>query len=140
MAKSVTNSDAIVSMGNCDDSIAEIDAMIPRLLKMKFLKLLIITPEKPDSNLPNKVITEVNNAYWTAVNFFETRLVRKVILIVPTAPAAMLSIATIKDKEKIFFSSEIATYAKNKLVAITRNAPTNSAFFMFNFLRIKVPK
>jgi len=35
MAKSVTNSDAIVSMGNCDDSIAEIDAMIPRLLKMK---------------------------------------------------------------------------------------------------------
>jgi hypothetical protein len=35
MAKAITNSDAIVSMGNCDDSIAEIDAMIPRLLKMK---------------------------------------------------------------------------------------------------------
>ena len=35
MANAITNSDALVSMGNCDDSIAEIDAMIPRLLKMK---------------------------------------------------------------------------------------------------------
>ena len=35
MAKSVTNSDAITSMGHCDDSISEIDAMITRLLKMK---------------------------------------------------------------------------------------------------------
>ena len=35
MAKAITNSQALVSMGNCDDSIAEIDAMIPRLLKMK---------------------------------------------------------------------------------------------------------
>lgn len=35
MAKAITNSDALVSMGNCDDSIAEIDAMIPRLLRMK---------------------------------------------------------------------------------------------------------
>ena len=35
MAKAITNSQAIVSMANCDDSIAEIDAMIPRLLRMK---------------------------------------------------------------------------------------------------------
>ena len=33
--KAITNSQAIVSMANCDDSIAEIDAMIPRLLRMK---------------------------------------------------------------------------------------------------------
>ena len=35
MAKSVTNSDALTSMGHCDDSLSEIDAMITRLLKMK---------------------------------------------------------------------------------------------------------
>ena len=35
MAKAITNSQATVSMANCDDSIAEIDAMIPRLLRMK---------------------------------------------------------------------------------------------------------
>lgn len=35
MPNAITNSDSLVSMGNCDDSIAEIDAMIPRLLKMK---------------------------------------------------------------------------------------------------------
>jgi len=35
MAKSVTNSDALSSMGHCDDSHSEIDAMITRLLKMK---------------------------------------------------------------------------------------------------------
>ena len=35
MPNAITNSEALVSMGNCDDSIAEIDAMIPRLLKMK---------------------------------------------------------------------------------------------------------
>ena len=35
MAKAITNSEALISMGNCDDSIAEIDAMISRLLKMK---------------------------------------------------------------------------------------------------------
>jgi len=43
MAKSVTNSDAITSMGHCDDSISEIDAMITRLLKMK--KQIIVQKE-----------------------------------------------------------------------------------------------
>lgn len=43
MAKSVTNSEAITSMGHCDDSISEIDAMIARLLKMK--KQIIVQKE-----------------------------------------------------------------------------------------------
>ena len=35
MAKAVTVTDALVAMRDCDDSIMEIDAMIPRLLTMK---------------------------------------------------------------------------------------------------------
>ena len=35
MAKAVTVTDALFAMRDCDDSIMEIDAMIPRLLTMK---------------------------------------------------------------------------------------------------------
>ena len=35
MAKAVTVTDALIAMRDCDDSIMEIDAMIPRLLTMK---------------------------------------------------------------------------------------------------------
>ena len=52
----------------------------------------------------------------------DTRLVKKVIFTVPTIPAAILSRATtIESNERDL--SEIAIYAKNKLVTITRKAP-----------------
>ncbi len=67
MAKAITNSQAIVSMGNCDDSIAEIDAMIPRLLRMK--KQLIAQKEYIEVALKDandsgntNAATAVNNA------------------------------------------------------------------------------
>ena len=41
-------------------------------------------------------MNEVRIAYCTAVNFFETKLVKNAILIVPTKPAAKLSKPTIK--------------------------------------------
>ena len=65
--KAITNSQAIVSMANCDDSIAEIDAMIPRLLRMK--KQLIAQKEYIEVALKDandsgntNAATAVNNA------------------------------------------------------------------------------
>ena len=44
---------------------------------------------------------DVNMAYCTAVNFFETKLVKNAIFIVPTKPAAKLSKPTMSDKREI---------------------------------------
>ena len=54
-------------------------------------------PEKPLNTFPGSIINDVNKAYCVAVNFLETRLVRKAMLTVPTKPAARLSIPTIID-------------------------------------------
>ena len=50
---------------------------------------------------------EVNNAYWVAVNCFETKLVKNAILTVPTMPAEKLSVNTIIER-RFKFGSEIA--------------------------------
>jgi hypothetical protein len=56
------------------------------------------------------------------VYFFETKLVRKAILIVPTRPAAKLSRPTIKDNKEIS-AWRFATMAKNKFVTRTLAPP-----------------
>lgn len=69
MAKSVTNSDAIKSMGHCDDSISEIDAMITRLLKMK--KQIIVQKEYIEVALKDandSTNTNASDAVNTATN------------------------------------------------------------------------
>jgi len=71
-------------------------------------------------------MNDVNIAYCTAVNFFDTKLVRKAILIVPTSPAAKLSNPTIKDNSDIF-DSVLATNAKNKFVISTLRPPNHNA-------------
>ena len=76
-------------------------------------------------------------AYWTAVYFFETKLVKKAILIVPTSPAAKLSRPTINDKSERF-ASRLATNAKNRLVTRTAAPPARSAVVSRRFL-IKYP-
>ena len=47
-------------------------------------------------------MNDVNIAYCTAVNFFETKLVKKAMFTVPTRPAAKLSKPTIKDRREMF--------------------------------------
>jgi PAT family beta-lactamase induction signal transducer AmpG len=54
------------------------------------------------------LVGTINIAYCTAVNFFETKLVKNAILIVPTKPAAKLSKPTIKDKSEML-GVELAT-------------------------------
>lgn len=83
---------------------------------------IIIRPENPARIFPGSIIKDVNKAYWTAVYCLETKLVKKVILTVPTMPAAILSRATTRDNNARDFS-DIAIYAKNKLVIITKKAP-----------------
>ena len=70
-------------------------------------------------------MNDVSIAYWTAVYFFETKLVKKAMFIVPTSPAAKLSRPTINDKSEIF-ESRLATSAKNRLVVRTA-APQSGA-------------
>ena len=68
---------------------------------------------------------EVNRAYWVAVNCFETKLVKKAILIVPTIPAEKLSVKTITER-RFKFGSDIATIEKKTFDIITANAPKSS--------------
>ena len=59
---------------------------------------------------------EVNNAYWVAVNCFETKLVKNAMLTVPTMPAEKLSVNTIIER-RFKFGSEIATIEKGYLIS-----------------------
>ena len=61
-------------------------------------------PEKPPNIFPKNAIKEVNRAYWNPVCLDDTRLVKKVILTVPTIPAARLSDATINPNNVITLS------------------------------------
>ena len=61
-------------------------------------------PEKPPNIFPKNAIKEVNKAYWNPVYLDDTRLVKKVILTVPTIPAARLSDATINPNNVRFLS------------------------------------
>jgi len=74
----------------------------------KLWKFSTIKPENPANIFPKNAINEVNNAYWNPVYFWETKLVKKVILTVPTIPAAILSEATIKAKRVKFLSLKAA--------------------------------
>ena len=87
----------------------------------------------------SNIIKEVRRAYCTAVYFFETRLVRKVIFAVPTTPAARLSAPTIKPNNERSFSYK-ATTEKDKFVSMTRQAPVIKDIFTPNLLTSKPPR
>ena len=82
-------------------------------------------------------MNDVNNAYWTAVYCLETKLVKKVILAVPTTPAAKLSAPTINPSNARSLSY-MATAENDKLVKRTSSAPVIRVNFT-PFLLTKIP-
>ena len=114
--------------------------MLPKNIKtsdsMKIPSIAI--PEKKDKIFPNTAIRDVKRAYWNAVYSFETKLVRKTILIVPTIPAVKLSSPTTIDRFKRDLP-DTARKAKPKLVIIINMAPNINALYILKTLTRKPP-